>query len=71
MTAAITASGNPINQVQCNPHQVPVPCTSPTPQVVTVAVATPIIAATASIDIVLNSNLTDGDTDSPLSSDAF
>jgi hypothetical protein len=36
-----------------------------------VAVATPIIAATASIDIVLSSNLTARDTVSPLSNDAF
>jgi len=60
MSALVIASGKPMNQTSGNAHQVPVPWASPTPQVVKVAIVTPITAATPSIDMVRKTNLADG-----------
>lgn len=65
MTAATVAKGNPTNQANGNPHQVPVPFARPTPQVVNVAAVTPIMAANASIEILRRTVLAVECTDSP------
>ena len=60
MSALVIASGKPTNQTSGNAHQMPVPWESPTPQVVKVAIVTPITAATPGIDMVRKTNLADG-----------
>lgn len=57
MSAANIASGKPTDQANGNAHQVPVPWTSPTPQVVEVAITTPITAENPSIDTVRDTDL--------------
>lgn len=66
ISAAIIASGKPMNQTNGSAHQIPFPLPSPTPQVVEVAITTPMTAANPSIDPVRNTDFMNIFTISPL-----